>query len=150
METKEIRDKLNDLMRLDVDAVHAYDEAIERIEDETVRTRLSEFRDDHQRHVDDLRSAISGMGGEPEEAKKDVKGHLIEGMTKLRSAMGDEQALRAMEQNEEITNRSYRDAMDWDVPSDIRDLLARNYADEQRHIAFIEERLSSGVGAEQR
>ena len=147
METGEITEKLNDLMHLDVDAVRAYDDAIKRIDGADVRGRLQEYRDDHQRHVDDLRAAVRGMGGEPEEAKPDARGYLIEGMTALRAAMGDEQALKAMHQNEKVTNKAYANAVDWDVPMDVHDLLQRGYTDEQRHIAYIEDRLAVKTGA---
>jgi uncharacterized protein (TIGR02284 family) len=142
MDTNEIREKLNDLMHLDVDAVNAYREAIERIRDADIGMHLQEYMRDHQRHVDELRLLVTGLGGEPEEAKPDIKGFLIKGMTQLRSSMSDEQALKAMHQNEEVTTRAYRDAVGWtDVPDDVREVLARAYRDEQRHIAYIEERL---------
>lgn len=146
METDEMYKRLNDLMHLDVDAVRAYDETIEKIDDTVVATQLREYREDHQRHVDDLRAAVMRVGGQPEEARPDFKGMLIEGMTKLRSAMGEEQALKAMHQNEEVTNRHYRDALEWDMPEDIRDIVQRGYSDEQRHIRYVEERLSVATG----
>lgn len=150
METHEIHEKLNDLMHLDVDAVRAYEEAISHIDDMEVKSRLQQYRDDHQRHVEELRMLVVGLGGRAEEAKPDAKGMLIEGMTKLRSSMGDTQALKAMHQNEEITNRAYRHAVEWNVPDDVREVLARGYADEQRHIAYIEQELHVHSGSSTR
>lgn len=150
METSEMHERLNDLMRLDVDAIRAYVEAIERIEDTAVKERLSGFMRDHQRHVDELGIAITDLGGAPEEPKPDFKGYLIEGMTRMRAALGDEQALKAMHQNEEITNRTYRRALDWDLPTDVREVVSLGYADEQRHIAYIEEQLTVRTGSSYR
>ncbi|MBE0476440.1 MAG: DUF2383 domain-containing protein [Coriobacteriia bacterium] len=150
MDTGEMVEKLGDLMRLDVDAERAYEEAIEHADEADVRGHLQRYRDDHRRHADDLRATIRGLGQEPPEPKPDFKGYLIEGMTKLRAAVSGEQALKAMHQNEEITNRSYRDAVQWDVPADVHDLLQRNYADEQRHIAYIEDKLHVRAGEERR
>lgn len=147
METGEMYERINDLMHLDVDAVRAYDEAIEKVDDAEVSARLREYRQDHQRHVEDLRAAVMRVGGQPEEARPDFKGMLIEGMTKLRSAMGEEQALKAMRQNEETTNRDYREALGWDMPEDIRDIFQRGYEDEQRHLRYIEDRLSVAAGS---
>jgi uncharacterized protein (TIGR02284 family) len=137
-------------MHLDVDAVRAYEEAISHIDDAAIRGRLQQYRDDHQRHVEDLRAVIVGLGGEAEEPRPDAKGMLIEGMTKLRSAMGQEQAIKAMHQNEEITNKQYRDAVEWNVPDDVREVLDRGYADEQRHMAYIEEELRIFAGSSTR
>jgi len=143
----DIAEKLGDLLKLDVDAVRAYDEAIEKIENAEYRSQLSQYRDDHQRHVSELTRAIRAMGEEPPTPSPDFKGMLIEGMTKLRSSMGDEQALKAMHQNEEITNRSYENALEetfW--PADVRSVLERGLSDERRHIQWIEQQLSVGVG----
>jgi uncharacterized protein (TIGR02284 family) len=147
MDTNDITEKLNDLMHLDVDAVRAYEEAIEKIDNAEVKSQLSIYRADHERHVQELRRLVTGLGGEPEEAKPDAKGLLVEGMTKLRSSMGDEQALKAMHQAEEITNREYRAAVSWEVPSDVHEVLLRGYDDEKRHLAYVDQQLSVGVGS---
>lgn len=142
MDRDDVFDRLESLVHLDVDAIHAYDEAIEKAEDQDVRSRLSGFRDDHQRHVTELTEAFRVMGGAPPTPDKDLRGVLIEGMTSLRSSMGTEQALKAMRQNETLTNNRYREAVEetgWDT--EVLSILQRGYADEQRHLAWIEERL---------
>lgn len=147
MDSDDIREQLNDLMHLDVDAVRAYEEAIDRVDEAPVREQLAGYMRDHQRHVDQLRLMVSGLGGEPEEARPDFKGMLIEGMTKLRSAISDEQALKAMRQNEIVTNRAYSEATTWDVPDDVHEVLVQGYRDEQTHLAYIEDRLSVTAGS---
>ncbi|HSK46723.1 MAG TPA: DUF2383 domain-containing protein [Coriobacteriia bacterium] len=144
----EIAEKLGDLLKLDVDAVRAYNEAIEKIEAQDTRSRLSTFRDDHERHVSELTRAIQGMGRRAPEPSPDFKGMLIEGMTKLRSSMGDEQALKAMHQNEETTNKAYEKAANeqyW--PTDVRGIIERGLADERAHIQWIDQRLTVTAGA---
>lgn len=143
-------EKLGDLLRLDVDAVNAYNEAIEKIESSELRSSLSEYRDDHQRHVRDLTVSIERLGHQAPEPSGDFKGKLIEGMTKLRSSMGDEQAMKAMHQNEEITNKAYSHAAAEAWPTDILDVVEQGFADERRHLQWIEQRLSVGVGAQDR
>lgn len=141
MEPSDIHERLNDLIHLDVDAVRAYEEAITHVEDQQVISRLQQYRDDHQRHVEELRSLITGTAGRAEDAKPDAKGWLLQGMTKLRNATGEEQALKAMLLSEEITNKQYRDAIEWNVTDDVREVLARGYSDEQRHIAYMEQEM---------
>lgn len=146
-DTQNVAEKLGDLLKLDVDAVHAYNEAIEKIEAQELRSHLSEYRDDHQRHVTELTQLIRGMGEEAPSPKPDAKGLLIEGMTKLRSSMGDEQAMKAMHQNEEITNRAYEKAAQqtyW--PPEAMRVIEHGLADERRHIAWIEQQLSVTAG----
>lgn len=147
-EIRDLAERLGDLVKVDVAAVEACSEAIERIEAEPLRTQLSQFRDDHQRHVRELTQAIQTMGSEVPKQSPDMKGKLIEGMTAMRSAMGDEQALKAMRQNEVVTNHAYEDALqDHTWPGEIQSLLDRGLADERRHLQWVEDQLTVTTGA---
>jgi len=143
MDTEELIDRLNGLMRLDVDTVHAYEEAIERIDAQATVTRLQTYREDHLRHIDEIRLLIMGLGGQPNETKPSLKGRLLEVMTVMRSALGDQQTLKAVKQTEEITDRTYRDAAEWDVADDIHEVLARSYDDERRHLTYVREQVEA-------
>src|SRR5690625_4396391 len=111
MNTQEIIERLNSLIQLDVDAVGAYDQAIERIDTPSIQSDIMRFRDDHKRHITDLSTLVERLGGKPVEASPDFKGFLIEGFTALRSITGTEGALKAMKGNEELTNKRYEDAL---------------------------------------
>jgi len=141
---KKVVEKLNSLIKLDVDAVHAYDQAIEACEILTIKDTLTEFRNDHERHIHDLSQQVTRLGGTPE-VRRDLKGFVIEGFTALMS-QGDRSALMAMRGNEELTNRMYQAALEnEDLPAEVRTVLERNYADEQRHVAWIKNQLNIHV-----
>lgn len=140
MEQKQMIDRLNELIALDHDAVGAYEAAIERIDVELLRSRLREFQEDHRRHIQDLSRVVKGLGGTPRE-KPDVKGFVLKGFTAITSMMGNEAALKAMQGNEKLTNRTYEKALQESWPEDVRGIIERNFRDEQRHLAFIEESL---------
>jgi uncharacterized protein (TIGR02284 family) len=129
---------LNDLIQLDIDAVHGYGQAIDNIEDTVVRGRLLEFQNDHERHIRELSQVVRDQGGTPIEHKRDFKGFLIEGMTAIRSATGTKGALKAMKTNELLTNRKYDKALEEALPPRARDLVLRNRDDERRHLQYIE------------
>ena len=136
---------LNDLIQLDFDAVQAYKQAIEKIDDVVARSDLEVFQADHQRHIVELSQAVRMMGGEPEKVGRDLKGLLLEGLTALRSVTGTLGALRAMRTNERLTNRAYERALQEKLPSAAREVVLKNREDERRHLASIEvhiERLS--------
>lgn len=145
MDTKQVNKKLSKLMQLDVDAVRAYDQAIQNIDVATVRDNLSTFKSDHERHIEDLSAAIRRNGGTPPERKPDVKGFFIEGFTSIRSKSGTEGALKAMQGNEKLTNKTYQDALDSDLPADMRAIVKRNREDERRHLEYIEKALRDRV-----
>jgi len=134
-------DKLNDLIRLDLDAIGAYTAAIEACERVEIKTSLQAFRRDHQRHVRDLSDAVIKLGGQPAR-HRDIKGVFILGFTMLASH-GDHSALIAMRGNEELTNRIYESALDDELDAEARKIVTRNYGDEQRHLAWIKEALAN-------
>src|SRR5689334_15823951 len=101
-------DTLKSLRQLDIDAVHAYTSAIEQIDVSSIRSRLEQFRGDHERHITDLEPCIRRFGAEPDPRERDFKGFLIQGFTAIRSMTGTEGALKAMLGNEETTNAHYR------------------------------------------
>jgi uncharacterized protein (TIGR02284 family) len=138
-------DTLKSLMQLDIDAVHAYSQAIDKIDHARVREQLIAFRRDHERHIADLSDVIVRLGGDPPERARDFKGFLIEGFTALRSMTGTEGALKAMKGNEETTNKHYRDALELDFSPDVRAIVQRNYGDEKRHLAYVEDALADRV-----
>lgn len=146
MDRDDAIDKLGDLLKLDVDAARAYDEAIEKIDEEDIRLQLGKYRDDHHRHVSEITALINDMGGQAPEPDQDFKGKLIEGVTALRSGMGTDSALKAMRMNEQLTNRTYENAVEWAVSTEAHEFIRRGYEDERKHLAYIEQALSAGVG----
>lgn len=130
-------EKLRSLAQMDVDAVGAYDAAIARVKEPLVRERLSGFRVDHVRHVQDLNAFIHRFGGEPVELRPDLKGAAMKGLTAMTSMMGTEAALVAMLGNEEFTNRSYELALGFEWSPEVRTLIEKNRRDEERHITWI-------------
>jgi uncharacterized protein (TIGR02284 family) len=131
--------RLDDLLAVDIDAVNAYQEAIDRISVSSVQDQLRQFKEDHQRHIRELSECVTRFGEKPRE-KGDFKGFFLKGFTAVSSMMGDEAALKAMRQNEQITNRSYEKALEEEgLPDDVRAIFERGLADEKRHLAVIEE-----------
>jgi uncharacterized protein (TIGR02284 family) len=144
MDQPKLIDKLNDLIQLDYDAVGAYEAAVDRIDVESIRSRLREFQNDHRRHITDLSAQVSRLGGTPKQ-KPNVKGFVLKGFTAVTSMMGNEAALRAMQGNEKLTNSSYASALRENWPADIRNVIEQNYRDEQRHLAYIEDALRNRI-----
>jgi uncharacterized protein (TIGR02284 family) len=141
-------ERLNDLIALDHDAVGAYEAAITRIDIESLRMSLREFQNDHLRHIQDLSRVVLSLGGTPRQ-KPDVKGFLLKGFTAITSMMGNEAALKAMQGNEKLTNRSYEHALKESWTEDVRTIIERNFRDEQRHLAFIENALRTRLWEQQ-
>jgi rubrerythrin len=147
METnKKLSDDLINLVQLDIDAILAYNQAIDGVEESDIRQTLASFRADHDRHVSDLSSVITRLGGTPPSMERDFKGFFIEGMTAIAGKIGTRSALMAMAGNETLTNARYQAAQSYEAPDDVRLILQRNLADEQRHIRYIQQTLAEKFG----
>lgn len=142
MEQKEIVKKLKSLCQLDIDAMHAYKQAKDHIEQVDINNNIIQFQADHGRHVQDLSEVIRSYGEQPPEFSKDFKGFLLEAFAAMRSATGTEGALKALRGGEKMTNKQYGEAVKWDWPPNIMSLIQQNYNDEQRHLSYIEQCLS--------
>ena len=138
----ETYENIVDIIKLDIDAVNAYEQAIDSIEETLIQNRLENFKDDHQRHVDDLSDYLLINGRTPPDESPDFKGYLLEGFTSLRSITGTDGALKAMKTNEELTNKKYDEAVTWDLEPKLAKIIKRNREDEQVHLAYIEEALT--------
>lgn len=139
-ENDELIDDLNDLIQLDFDAVRAYETAIDKLRDVSARGDLVLFKQDHERHIEDLSRAVLRLGGLPRD-RGNLKGILLDGLTALRAATGDVGALRAMRMNERITNRTYQKALQHPLSLDTRAIVLANCEDERRHLIAIKQHL---------
>jgi rubrerythrin len=139
---KDLAKNLISLVQLDIDAIHAYRQAIKEIDVPEISDNLIRFQQDHENHVKDLNEIIIRLGAESPVFKPDFKGFIIEGFTALRSQLGNEGALKAMRGNEKLANSTYDKALGWEMPPDIRSVIEKNRDDERRHLAYIENALT--------
>ncbi|WKZ31933.1 MAG: ferritin-like domain-containing protein [Thermodesulfobacteriota bacterium] len=145
MENKEIAKELISLCKIDIDAVHAYNQALRHLDIAGVRNEIESFRGDHERHIKELSDAIRTFDEEPPEFSKDFKGYLLDAFTRVRSLTGAEGALKALKGGEEMTNRNYSNAVKMAFPPPLKSLIEKNYRDEQRHLNYIEQAIRDQV-----
>ena len=136
--------KLHSLAQLDRDAVAVYDDALARVTDVDVKTHFTEFRDEHSHHVTEISAAIAQLGGTATDLKVDAMGMVAEWVVKFRSMMGEKGPLHAMRSAESYHNSRYKDAVGWAIEdAALLSELQAFYAEEQRHLKYIEERLAA-------
>lgn len=134
---------LNGLIRLDYDAIEAYEAALKRLEGEVLRTRLVGFLEDHRRHTRELSVRVHEMGGLPA-TRPGLMRVLVEGTVVIGGLGHDKGILRAMSKNEAIVNRTYEAALEkLSADSPVYDLVRRNREDERRHKDWIDSVLTA-------
>jgi rubrerythrin len=133
---------VKNLIELDYDAIEAYDAAIARMTREAHRTQLLEFRDDHERHIEEL-SRVLRDGGRTPPKGPDFKRLLLEGKVVLAGLVSDRAILYALRTIEKDTNVAYERASRSDaVPPQLKELLRASLADERRHRGWLDEQLA--------
>lgn len=131
---------IEDFILLEHDAIAAYDAAIERLENAGHKTKIEEFRQDHQRHLDTLIEAANAHGVEvPGEG--DFKEILTTGKVKLAALVGGDGAvLKAMANNEDDTIGAYRNGtQNMRAPEELKSFFEGALKDEERHKAWMTE-----------
>lgn len=121
------------LLLLEHDAIAAYDQTIERLQEPARKRKVAEFRADHERHIHEL-TVLARAVGATAHTEGDAKEYLTTGKIALASMMGDSAILTAMRTNEEDTVTAYdRAARHTEATTDARAMFERAHADELRH-----------------
>jgi len=138
---KDFFSALNALLKLDYDAIDAYEAAINLLENEDYKDTFEEFKSDHQQHVDEISDFLRKNNKIPPTGP-DVKSLLTQGKIVIAKLLGDEAILRAMRDNEFDTNTAYERIINFEpLPQNIKETLQKGLLDEIRHLACIEEYL---------
>jgi rubrerythrin len=140
---KDLNDLLESLIELDLDAIEAYDAAIDRLSDAASKAKLTEFKADHVRHTQELGKVLAGSGRNIP-TRADAKGLLAKGKVVLAGLVGDKAVLKAMKTNEDDTNTAYERAVAHEgTPASVSALFRTALDDERRHRAWIEAAISA-------
>jgi rubrerythrin len=134
--------RLNDLLRLDYDAVQAYTLAIRLLEGEDYRTTLRSFRGDHERHITELTELIETQEGMPIELPHE-SGVFKLAVQAAAGLGGDVAVLRAFRSNERQVRDKYgRLAAELaHEDPELADVLLNAAADERRHYDWVDRTL---------
>jgi rubrerythrin len=133
--------ELNDLLRLDHDALQAYALAIKLLENPDYKRQLEEFRADHQRHIDELSQLIRSRDGVALELPHLPSGAFKLAVQAIGGAGGDRTVLLAFKANERQVRDKYRRSARGVHPADVTSVLARAAEDEARHYEWALETL---------
>lgn len=145
MDNSDIVKELRSLCQLDIDAIHAYNECLKHINITEVKKDVEQFKADHERHVKDLSALIHSFKEKAPEFSPDLKGYMLDIFSKIRSLTGTEGALKSLRGGENLTNKRYARAIELDFPANIKNVIAANYKDEQRHLKYVGEAIDNKV-----
>jgi hypothetical protein len=124
---------VQNLLVLEHDAIAAYESTIAKLDSENFKTKIAEFKGDHEAHVAELKRMAGSLGVEaPTEG--DLKEYLTTGKVALASIIGDGAILKAMSTNEIETKMAYDQASKNSAASvEAQAYFSKAYEDETRH-----------------
>jgi uncharacterized protein (TIGR02284 family) len=128
---KEIISTLNSLIETLKDGQEGFKQAAEAVKDPSLKSLFSEFSLQRSQFAGELQTEALQMGeSEPEESSS-ASGAMHRAWINLKSALtsGDDHAILAeCERGEDSAVKEYKEAMEEDLSSPVRDLISRQYA----------------------
>ena len=138
-------DALNKLAQLDRAAAEAYEAAIKGLTNQEYKNKLTEFRQDHERHIEEI-STLLKNNNEKVSPDGDMAKELI-AKGKVIAAdfvAGDDMILRAMQSNEKDTKTAYERMNERkDMLAGAKEIIQRGLQDEKKHAEWLENTLQA-------
>ena len=129
MDKKEVVSTLNDLIETCKDGEQGFKTCAENVESPQIKSKLSQHAGECATGAQELQGIVRSLGGEAETTSS-VSGSMHRGWVDIKAAITgkDEVAvLNECERGEDIAVASYRNALDKELPSDIRSVVERQF-----------------------
>ena len=119
---------LNDLVETSKDGEKGFLKAAEDTRDPSLKQLFQGRAEDCGRGARELQDLVQRLGGKPETGGT-VGGALHRGWVDVKSAVTgrDTGILAECERGEDVAKKNYRDALDKDLPADVRAIVERQY-----------------------
>lgn len=120
---------LNDLIETSKDGEKGFRKAAEDAHDAQLKTMFVARAEDCMRSARELQDVVQGLGGKPETGGS-MSGALHRGWVDMKSAVAvrsDRQILAECEKGEDVAKKRYHDALEKDLPLDVRSIVERQY-----------------------
>lgn len=135
MDTKDTISVLNDLIETSKDGEKGFRECAEDLKNPQLKTTMNQRAQDCATAAAELQQLVRTLGGDPETSTS-VAGDMHRRWVDLKSMVtgkSDEAILNECERGEDVALKSYRKALDKDLPADIRVVVQRQFQGVQRN-----------------
>jgi uncharacterized protein (TIGR02284 family) len=128
-DTSDIRSTLNDLIETLKDGEEGFRSSAEKLTSPEIRAQFQSLANQRASFARELQCEVTAIGGEPASSGS-TAGAIHRGWIGLKAALtgaDDHAVLAEAERGEDSTVKNYRDALAKDLPSDIRDVIDRQF-----------------------
>jgi len=143
MTNSKLISRLYQLAQLDIQALHACEEANKKIDNVRIFNNVNEIRNIHIKNIHSLSAEIKRLGGRPPLNSKNNSSSL-EGFVSLQNVNNMSSILKAIKANENLISKSYEAVLnEKELPVNIRTVLKRCYRYEKMHLRYINDVIES-------
>ncbi|MBF6624717.1 MAG: PA2169 family four-helix-bundle protein [Pseudomonas stutzeri] len=135
MDTQDTISVLNDLIETSKDGEKGFRECAEDLKNPQLKTTMVQRAQDCATAAAELQQLVRSLGGDPETSGS-MAGDLHRRWVDLKSMItgkDDEAILNECERGEDVALKSYRKALDKDLPAEIRVVIQRQFQGVQRN-----------------
>jgi uncharacterized protein (TIGR02284 family) len=130
MDTDELISTLNDLIETCKDGERGFETCAEDISDPQIKSFFSNRAQSCREAAGELQELVRAFGGDPE-TRSSMSGTLHRRWVDIKAAItgkDDVAILNECERGEDVAIRSYRNALEKDLPPNVRTLVERQFA----------------------
>jgi len=148
-ELEQTQKALTELVKVEYQAIAAYDEALGETEDSKLRRQYTRFRNEHEKQARGLNIRLAELGGEPVEYDDAKFGRAKAGIfSKIAGLFGDEASLAGMVKGAEDGVRIYLDHLDEIHDTRALSIIRRNLESKQQEVRWLSEQAQREQAAE--
>lgn len=131
MTPDEVISTLNNLIETCRDGQNGFQTAAEGIESSSLKSAFTQYAEQRSVFVAELQNQVHALGGSPADSGS-VAGALHRGWINIKSVVtgkNEQNILEECERGEDAAKKNYQDALEKDLPSEVRNLVNRQYQD---------------------
>ena len=137
MDTQETIDLLNDLIETSKDGEYGFRTSAEQVKTPSLRSLLERRATECAQAASELQQVVLRLGGKAEDSGS-AAGAMHRGWVAVKSTLStydDKAVLEEVERGEDVALESYRDALQEDLPPEVRSLVERQFEGVKRNHA---------------
>lgn len=138
MEMQEITAKMSAFHAMNQGATKAYDEAINKTQDQQIKNQLQQFRSDHQHHVQEIQQWFQQNGQQPTQPSKEFANFDQVLLQAVKTSQSQDQIMQCMHIAEAFVNGEYGEALQAQAPQEVKQVLQKHLQVEHAHLQAVE------------
>jgi len=147
-ERKKIEQNIDDtakslqiLAQHEIDASALIGQAIDNVENKTIKDQLINIKKVCEKNIVRLASLIQQYGRKAPAHTKDFKGYFMQGYLAMRGWTSDQGLMRALHSNLQVMMSAYENALKKALPEDAKEQVSQLYEDARRRLQYAESQM---------